>query len=508
LHLPPAFPLILALSRQLGLRGIVDRACPMRPDRRSQIGHGDALEFLLVHVAQHPDREPLYQWEQWAEQHSVCHLWNCSPHAFNDDRIGRALDAMAAAGAQIHAQLVEAVRKQYPLDLKWLHWDFSHLTFTDARRQTDLVRAGYGNGTVHQRQAKIGLHVTSDDGVPVHYELLSGNAQQQPRAKPLLKQLQTELQCQKLGIVSDRGGIGYEILEQYLQSETYFVSALQWTAAERELAAQTPMSEFIASSYRSRNKPDDAYYVYPTQLPFRRQKHPEPLSVSAVIVHSMAKQANDAQARQKLIARTCEKLAKLAAQLNCKRFSHADYVRPLLPKKIPKAVADIVRYELTGADGALELHYWVDPEAQAQAARLDGRYILVHRLPEAAEPDEALKVYKRQYLVESRFRNFRSDLAINPVWLHLDTRIQGLVLVYVIALTLLAVLGLLAKRARLGTEYYDRMTPMVMLRRFSHLQVFSVETRGRAPNLHVELNPDQTEIIQALNLPHPDTFLH
>jgi transposase len=498
----------LALCRELGVRGIVDRLCPMRRHRRTQITQGDVLEFLLVHITQHPDREPLYQLATWAQEHCVQYLWDCPAHAFNDDRVGRALETLGDAAAEIHERFVRAVRKYYPMDLQWLHWDLSYVRFTDARRETALVRAGYGNGQVHQRQVKLGLHVSSPEGLPLHYEMLPGNVQQQPRAKLLLQELQTRLQCQKLGLVSDRGGIGYDIVEHYLEQGVSFVSPLQWTPAERELVAALPLSEFTLSSYRSRGKPDDAYYVYPTELEFRRQKRPAPLPVAALVVHSEGKQRSAAQQRDKHIARTLDKLDQVASHLNQGRFYHGDYVRRVLDKKISKSLAGIVGYELSGPEGALELRWFVDPEALAEAAKLDGRYILVHQLPADCAPEQALHIHKRQHLVEGRFRNLRSDLAVNPVWLHRDKRIAGLVLVYIIALTLLVLLGLCSKRAGLETEHYYYMTAMAMLRRFSHLEVFLVEARGRPPNLQVELTPDQTEIIQALNLPHPDRLLH
>lgn len=472
------------------------------------VTHGAVLEFLLVHLLQHPDREPLYQLEAWAAEHSVGHLWDCPPEAFNDDRVGRALDELAAEAQPIYDAVVQAALQRYPVDRSWLHWDHSFVAFTDARRQTPLVRPGYGNGQVHQRQVKFGLHVTSDFGVPVHYELLPGNVQQQPRAKALLKQLQTKLKSKQLGIVTDRGGIGYDILDEYLQSGTHFVSPLQWTAAERELAAQVPMANFTESDYRSQRKPQDAYFVYPLTLQLCRQKHPQPLEVSALLVHSMGKQAADVKLRQGKIARTVEKLNQVAGQLNRKRFFHADYVRPLLEKKIPPALQGLVSYELSGPDGALELRVFVDPAAAAEAAKLDGRYMLVHHLPSEHELDAPLKLHKRQYLAEHCFRNIRSDLAINPVWLHHDSRIAGLMLVYVIALTLLALLGLKARRAGLATEYYHHMTPTAMLRRFAHLQASRVAARGQPERVTISLTPDQAEIIKALKLPHPDALLH
>lgn len=471
------------------------------------VTHGEVLEFLLVHLLQHPGREPLYQLEAWAAEHSVEHLWNCPPEAFNDDRVGRALEELAAVAQPLYETVVQAVLQRYRLDPGWLHWDHSFVAFTDARRQTPLVRPGYGNGQVHQRQVRFGLHVTSDCGVPVHYELLPGNAQQQPQARPLLKQLQSKLNSQRLGIITDRGGIGYDILDEYLQSGTHFVSPLQWTAVERELAAQVPLADFCESDYRSRRKQHDAYFVYPLTLQLRRQKHPQPLQIPALLVHSMGKQATDEKLRQGKLARTVEKLNQVAGQLNRSRFFHADYVRRVLDKKIPPALQGLVNYELSGPDGALQLRVFVDPVAVAEAAQLDGRYLLVHHLPPGHELDAPLKLHKRQYLVEHCFRNLRSDLAINPVWLHHDARIAGLMLVYVIALTLLSLLGLKSRRAGLATEYYEHMTAMAMLRRFAHLQASLIAARGQPQRVSISLTPDQAEIIAALELPHPDTLL-
>ena len=199
--------------------------------------------------------------------------------------------------------------------------------------------------------------------------------------------------------------------------------------------------------------------------------------------------SQDAQQRHKKIARTVDKLKQVADQLNRHRFFHADYVRLVLDTQIPAALRGLVSYELSGPDGALELRVCVNAEAEAEAAKLDGRYILVYHLPAEHEPDLPLKLHKRQYLVEHCFRNIRSDLAVNPVWLHHDSRIAGMMLVYVIALTLLALLGLAARRVGLATEYYHHMTPVAMLRRFGHLQVSLATARGQPDTPKIELDP-------------------
>jgi hypothetical protein len=63
----------------------------------------------------------------------------------------------------------------------------------------------------------------------------------------------------------------------------------------------------------------------------------------------------------------------------------------------------------------------------------DGRYLLVtndFRL----SPTQMLTLYRSKDGVEKRFRVTKSDLQVSPMYVHLDSRLQGLLLVNMIAL--------------------------------------------------------------------------
>jgi len=478
------------------------RYCP-------KLSHGDVVEFLLLHILQHFSREPLYQLQDWAAQHDIQRFYDgCPSDAFNDDRIGRALDEVAAHAEVIYDQVVCSALEHYRVNADVLHWDLTHIAFTDARRETELVRPGYGDGQIHERQVKLGLHVTSDGSIPVHYEALPGNAQQAPRAREVLQQVQQRLQRRDVTIVSDRGGIGYEIIANYAREKAHFVSCLQLTEQERERVAAVPLSEFTELSYRSSKYPDAAFLGYETTWEMTRQKHAESLSVSVIIVHSVRKQQTDAQERQKRIASVVARLEKVRSQLNVRQFARADYVRKVVVKKVAPTVRPFVGWEVTGPDGALELNVWIDEQAVAQAARSDGRYVVAYDLPEGQAGGEAFEIYKRQGLVEARFRNMNTDLAISPVWLHKDERIVAMVLIYMIALLVYAVLDLLATRAGLDTEYYHRMTTAAMLRRFAYLNAELIRAPDHPPRIELELSLDQHEVLEALHFPDPTQYLH
>src|SRR6266511_2221712 len=85
-----ALPVIADLCRRLDLAGIIDRACPVR--EVALVTHGQVIEALVANRLTSPT--PLVHVEQWASQWAVQEVWGIDPHVLNDDRIGRALDAV------------------------------------------------------------------------------------------------------------------------------------------------------------------------------------------------------------------------------------------------------------------------------------------------------------------------------------------------------------------------------------------------------------------------------
>jgi transposase len=237
-----------------------------------------------------------------------------------------------------------------------------------------------------------------------------------------------------------------------------------------------------------------------------RGKH-KPVVVNALFMHSTGKQQRDEKTRRKLLDRGYAALAKISGQLNKRRYARADYAHQQLAKAVPPEVADIVRYELAGEDRQLTLHWWTDLQALAQAACRDGRYILVYDLPAGKEPQDAFFLYKRQYLVEARFRGLKSDLVVNPLWLKNENRVVAMVFVFVLALMVFAILGLLSERAGLSTEYYYKMTPREMLIRFGGIKMLRVRVRDGPPQCEIELTVEQGYLLQELGFRQPGYYL-
>jgi len=502
--LPPTFPIVLPVCRELRMSEIVDASCPMK--FCEYVTHGEVAEFVVLHLLQSPHRQPLYKLEAWSGEHNIHAIYDCPAEAFNDDRVGHMLDAIEPHLAEIETRVVTEALTRYRVDARQIHWDLKHVTFSGAHERSELIGPGHGAGALHEKQVQVSLHVTGEGGIPVRHQTLAGNLNQTPLAPDLLKDLQQRLPRSDLIVVSDRAGLSYDNVLAYRRAQAHFVAPLTLQPPhQRRLAAVAPEA-FVPLDYHSQNAPNARYSYYPTTLWLTGRHHRPPIPVSALFIHSTDLQRRDAEARHKALDKALTRLRQIESYLNQRQYAKRAYASRQVAKAAPASVRDFVRYELKGADGQLSLRAWIDEAACAQAAALDGRYILVFEKPDAS-PEEIFGLYKRQNIIEARFRNFHSDLSVHPVWLQHDHRIRALLLLFVLALIVYTLLELCAARVGLEGPHYPKMTPREMLFIFGHVRLKEVRIRGQPPRYELVLSPAQHALLHALGFPDPTTYL-
>ena len=86
-----ALPVVGQFGRRLRIAEVVDELCPVR--QVAPISHGEVIEALVANRLTAP--APLVQVEAWAAAMAVDEVYGIEPHLLNDDRLGRALDAIA-----------------------------------------------------------------------------------------------------------------------------------------------------------------------------------------------------------------------------------------------------------------------------------------------------------------------------------------------------------------------------------------------------------------------------
>ena len=86
-----ALPVVAEFGRRLRIAEIVDELCPVRPV--AWITHGEVIEALVANRLTAP--APMLRVQDWAAAMAVAEAYGIAPELLNDDRIARALDAVA-----------------------------------------------------------------------------------------------------------------------------------------------------------------------------------------------------------------------------------------------------------------------------------------------------------------------------------------------------------------------------------------------------------------------------
>ncbi|MFE9446105.1 DUF4277 domain-containing protein [Streptomyces sp. NPDC006602] len=86
-----ALPVAAEFLRRLDVAGTVDRLCPGRDV--AYLTHGQVIETLVAIRLTAPS--PLWRVDDWAHEWAVEEVFGIEPELLNDDRLGRALDAIA-----------------------------------------------------------------------------------------------------------------------------------------------------------------------------------------------------------------------------------------------------------------------------------------------------------------------------------------------------------------------------------------------------------------------------
>ncbi|WP_322779457.1 DUF4277 domain-containing protein, partial [Frankia sp. Cas4] len=94
-------PASAQFMRRLGLAEIIDGLCPVR--ELAHLTHGQVVEALVANRLSSPTA--LFKVHRWAEKWAVEEVFGILPEFLNDDRIARALDAVAPQLDQINGSV-------------------------------------------------------------------------------------------------------------------------------------------------------------------------------------------------------------------------------------------------------------------------------------------------------------------------------------------------------------------------------------------------------------------
>src|SRR6266851_3462257 len=189
---------------RLGLVKLVDSLVPARG--RACLTHGEVIAVLAASRLCSPS--PLYDIAGWASSAAVAELLGVPGMLLNDDRLGRALEALAPVAETARGELMLAAIGGFPAvaDASRLHLDLTAVRFAGAYEDSALVAKGWAADRSIGRQVKA-LQAATPSGVSVYFRPHKGSASELPAFMTAIGALAAALPP-GLVIVAD-SGLGY-----------------------------------------------------------------------------------------------------------------------------------------------------------------------------------------------------------------------------------------------------------------------------------------------------------
>jgi transposase len=441
-----ALPVVAALCERLGLVEAVDRFCPIR--EVADYTHGQVVLALVANRLTHP--RPLSSFTDWGERFAVAETLAIAPVKLNDDRLGRTLDALAEHADEVLNLIGRRAIERFGISIGELHWDLTHLAFTGSYPEQEQgfpqVRKGRTPEQTVVRQVKAGHWLAADGALPLSGRSFDGNQGEVSALEPALAQLDA-LREGLAGapaplVVGDSKLLSQANVLAFARRGLRFLCPHPKDAPLKRRLAALADSDFRPLAYRPQRQRDDE----PRYLAQGGELELAGGSLRALFVLSLDDREAARAQRERQLARLDGEIAKLNNGVPRYTKTAAELERKAQATIERRGLSDLVRLTVSDDAGKPQARIERDRQAIAEAMRLDGRYCLVSN-DRQLTANELFAAYKRQHLIENRFRDWKGPLAVRPIFLQNNRRIAALVAIISVALLLY---GLIERQVRRG----------------------------------------------------------
>lgn len=438
--------MVAEFSRRLDIAGIVDRLCPVRDV--AILSHGQVIEALVANRLTSP--APLLRVEDWARDWAVSEVFGIDAATLNDDRIGRALDAVAPHLDEIVGSVGAGAISSFGIDVSRLHWDMTSISLVGdyLSPEADFVLPSYGkpkDRRVDRKQVQTGLAVTGDGGIPVFHRAFDGKAGEVNQVVGAMEALREMAGKQSFLLVGDSKLVSYSNLAAMVEAEVSFVAPASKSYVSVDVLAACDPDRAVDAGYvpeRTARKAKTAeavtYRVYEDTMVLAGPRKADPsIDVRRIFVWSSGNAAAAVTNRTRKLDRATGELDRVKAGLGGRFYNTvAKVTAKVAAIGRDRRVASYLLADIgTDDTGRPTLVWSFDQTALDAEAASDGWYALLTNLDAAdADTAEVLRRYKGQEVVERRYGDFKGPLAVAPMFLHNNRRIEALITVICLAL--------------------------------------------------------------------------
>lgn len=542
-------PILNQVLDRLGLPALLAGVLP-NEDGRLKMAPAIAIRLVVTNLVL--GREPLYGLGEWAARYDPALLGlSCDDLAvLNDDRVGRALEALFDADrASLLTMVVLRAVSEFSIETSQLHNDSTsvsvHGVYRDAvgteRGGKPTAAITFGHSKDHRpdlKQLVWILTVSADGAVPLAYRLADGNTSDVATHVPTWDGLVELLGRTNFLYVADAKLCSRAAMSHITGNGGRFVTVLPRSRAEdgafRDyLQTHSPVWTEGARRPGSRlGDPDEVHSTTPAPLPSAE-------GYRITWVHSTAKSSQDAAGRQarletgvaalealdiKLAGPRSRFKTRVAVEQAATTAVTAAHAERWVTFTVTETISKQYKQERAGRPGAatryreiltsrFSVHANIALDRVAYDAASDGCFPLISNDHDLSDT-QVLAAYRYQPNLERRHHLLKSVQDAAPVLLHSPARIEALFCCQFLALLICALIereirtGM--RRAALDNialypEFRDCKAPSAE----RILEIFATLARHQlhredalVQTFEPELTAQQQQVLDLLGLPH------
>lgn len=493
------------ILKELKIAEIIDKHCPTD----AEVGNGIVVSVLVLNRLTAP--RPLYKVAEWVASSILPLVLGIQADKFNDDRLGRTLDAIEPHLQAIWLEIILLAFERYGIDTNIIFYDLTAFIMMGEYKGSKLVNFGFAHNTpMDKRKIKLAGNATQDGSILFWWRGLSGRKADMATAEKNMEQVRKVLrQCQwpdgGVLIVGDRAMLNDHLAIAYddqKKHQLYYLSGLEPRKNEhKEILAVVSLAElkdnYLMGEFGQR------YWGVKRPITFTHTyKDKDGNEIEKQVTHTSLLVFSEATYRswRSMYIKQLGELSQILQEevkdrLNEPYWRTVDTIRKRAQSRLNNSpVGEAMKVDVWIEDGEVKMRWWVDRDALRAMCRLKGRYLLVTDHPDLSSV-EMLATYKDKDKVEKRFRVLKGVLLVRPIYLHKDERITAMLMVNMIALLIYSMAELRCRRNGL------HITGRQMLYAFGSLHV--IESRfidGSVLYQSMPLTPPQQEIIQRMRL--------
>lgn len=543
-----ALAVVAPLLRKMKVEEIINQHLPADP--QAEFDFGRILTVLIAARMYSPIA--LMNVGKWAAETGADMLWNIPEEKLNDDRLGKALDAFFTQRHSILASFALHVSQELDVPLREVHYDPTHILFHGAYDQSEardkmpddesipsdakmpaahitkgrrMEDAAHGGRMVH-----VGLctHVDEYGPLPIYGHIVSGNQNGHSAVAEQFALIQKHLRPPELTMISDRGTYSIVHLARMRNEGFHALCSAPWDDFRTLYDEHAEVLNWNRASYlsieqqrrrRQGNLPREHYELAVLRHQLTDPATKQDFPVRVIYVFSTADEKVSRQQRAKQIEKITTGLEKLqhsvasgnrntdlnsvarrvarvfGSKRSARYFSHEMVALTSQQQaKLPKPRAGCKR-------PAHRFRFSFDEALQKQDERYDGRSVLVTTVMQRSA-DELFSKFKQQTYAEHANHIFKGPLAVRPVFLKNVHRVEALVFLMMMSLTLYFIL----QRTYRSTCEKDapkkerRTTTRTILSEFNVYIVLVTKTDLGRLVQPLQPTPTQRTLLRRLNL--------